>query len=276
MKHLTRTFALLLVLSLLAIGSLSVTALAATQSDNYEVGSKNSTASTARPSCVISTAYEMNENDRLINESNIMINNFSVHNMAIVYDWTTNGKGDELYLSSTNIQYFPMGAKNKRIIVFPYLIGDAECNPSYKYGKIHYSDGTFSDYTTVEFEHYVESGRYYRAIYSFNCLYIPIAHFDPARVAGYMPTSYGQYGYSWEHNTEKNKIIYGSISYGDDIEDFEIPRPSSTVYYEFKLNGVTFNMRVGTSTFSIKAPANTSPETFHFAFGTEKASQNYD
>lgn len=233
-----------------------------------------------RPMCSIFASYELTNDDHSTNNASYFAIPQAMHNLANEYLWNTAGRGEGLLLSSTGVHYTYVAPYKYREFAFPYQVGNADCVPQYKYGKILFdsdSEIIFDDYTSVEFEHYNAEKDYVKTVYSLNCKYIPIGIYDATQNFGPIPSSYGKEGFTWEHGSAKGEILRCSIAYGVDIADKDITVPKSGyVYRDVVLNGVTMTLRVSSKTISVKATKPSDPTSFKFAFGTQLAEQNLD
>lgn len=186
-------------------------------------------------------------------------------NTAVVYNWKVGQGGDKLYLKNYNLTYDTYDVVYREIVFARKYYGK-NCDPYYFEAK-SYSTTTnlYSDTITLE-KQVTEDGT---VRYGFDSNYSVNMYFDA--MVNYVPTSFDQNGFIWNHGGSNGRIIKATIMYNDYISDIEVKIP--LLGYKTSqaiLNGVKFELRTGPNRCSIRTTKSDLSRTgLKFAFAVD-------
>lgn len=193
-------------------------------------------------------------------------------NTAVQFVWGAGSGGNALQFSRNGIDWSTVNSDTYILNEFSNILNhNNRCEPfEHMFRTYNTSTGEYSGSDTLQQLRYSEDGYFYY-FYGEFCKYEVVNGITRVVATSYVPTSFDQSGYVWEHNSGYNHWIRGTIAYGDAIADIEVRIPFMFTYSSsVTLSGVTFTLRTGPNKCSIKAgSSNVLAGEVKFSFGVD-------
>ncbi len=181
---------------------------------------------------------------------------------AVKYDITAGKGGDRVACKYSNTYNYSLcgDSSTYTYVSFPNYL--ATNNKTY----CDIPGSNYKTYDTVTKKYSYEN----IYVYGTNCQWMPTAIYGGGGGYTYVPTSYDQQGFIWEHGGNSQKTIIATICYEATVYNIKVDIPwigykSTTV----TINGFEFSLRTGPNKCSIKCKqSNANSGALRFAFAT--------
>ncbi len=195
--------------------------------------------------------------------------NMTSYNQVVVFTWTVGSNGTELRLSNNWVTFYPMGTHYVEHVFPSYDLGLEQnaCTPWYTCGQSYSSiTNSYSDLYYIEYE-WIRPGHIPHLCDSWPSKYLCVDKLD--YFDGYVPTSYGDDNFTWNHNSGVGHSVRATIEYKGILADIDVDIPLLFYFSTYvSINGVRFDLRVGNSRCFLKTSnSNVSASDVRFSFG---------